>query len=287
MFNFDPSKIIHSEHLGTGGFGVVHPYRDKDNPKDDRWVVKCIVQKSIQVSKAIQEVVLGFSCIHPHVLAVKGYHMSYDDETDNWTINMKLPRMKKSLQDLLTQNNKKSISFSQEEIVKFFYGIASGLEYLHDRKIIHRDIILDNILLDRNGEAVIADIGIGLCAENETNITVSDWAGSSNFKAPEVANKNPIKKGDIYKTDLWSLGIVMAKLCLGKDQKQIDTVNPENGVEKETLIKKKLRELKDKYDVELLGLIGALVCSNPDDRKVTAADIVKVLKIRYPHILVN
>jgi serine/threonine protein kinase len=102
---------------------------------------------------------------------------------------------------------------------KLFHNLLSGLEHLRERRILHRDIKPDNLLLDASGELKIADfgvaemIGLGVASKLNQNAGI----GSPAFQAPELiaspnsTPKKPKKSATdvIFKSDIWSAGIVL------------------------------------------------------------------------------
>ena len=95
-----------------------------------------------------------------------------------------------------------------------FYGaeIISALEYLHTNAIIHRDIKLENILLDREGHIKIVDFG--LCKENiRWDSSTSTLCGTPEYRAPEIINNMKYGKD----VDWWAFGIVMSEMIIGKN----------------------------------------------------------------------
>ena len=119
-----------------------------------------------------------------------------------------------SLEDY-NKKNKKPIS--QDFIIKIFKQILNALKYLHGKKIMHRDIKLDNILLDENNNAKISDFGISAVYDDGNNQNqgpkselISNYtaAGRIDFISPEI------ERGEKYdfRTDIYSLGLTM--LCL-------------------------------------------------------------------------
>ncbi|KAM7257073.1 hypothetical protein ACFE04_012814 [Oxalis oulophora] len=86
------------------------------------------------------------------------------------------------------------------EVVQFALDIARGLTYLHSKKIVHRDIKPDNILLDNNGRIKIADFGVA-CIESE----IHDIHGTEGYMAPEVIQEKLCDR----KSDVYSFGICL------------------------------------------------------------------------------
>lgn len=98
----------------------------------------------------------------------------------------------------------------EETAYKIFKQILTGVEYLHNRGIVHRDIKLDNILLTDSMTVKIADFG--LCHEVKGNQRLRTPCGSPLYTAPEILNE---QEYDGKKSDIWSLGIVLFALATG------------------------------------------------------------------------
>lgn len=94
-----------------------------------------------------------------------------------------------------------------------FKQIAKGVRHLHRCGFVHRDIKLENILLDGPTEkprALLADLGYGTIWR--TNEVTNTPCGSLYFAAPEIVSAEPYIGPEI---DIWSLGIVLYAICSG------------------------------------------------------------------------
>jgi len=88
--------------------------------------------------------------------------------------------------------------------------IAQGLEAAHDNNIIHRDIKPQNIIISRDGKVKVADFGIAKAASSNT--LTSSAMGSVHYISPEQARGGYSDE----KSDIYSLGITMYEMILGK-----------------------------------------------------------------------
>lgn len=88
------------------------------------------------------------------------------------------------------------------------HTIALGLNHLHEKKILHRDLKPANVLLTRDGNLKIADLGLGRVF-GTTTFEVFSKVGTPLYMSPELV------KGSGYntKTDIWSLGCILYELC--------------------------------------------------------------------------
>lgn len=87
-----------------------------------------------------------------------------------------------------------------------------GLNYLHARGIVHRDIKSDNILINSEGDVKLADFGYATQLTKQKRGTVSQ-VGTICWMAPELIN---LKKNYDHKVDIWSFGIFAMEIADGE-----------------------------------------------------------------------
>ena len=88
-------------------------------------------------------------------------------------------------------------------------GIAQGLQYLHDNRIIHRDLKSANVLLTKSFKAKLSDCGLAPIKQDSTTGSVQSAAqavGTLPWMAPELFTEHPVYT---VKVDVYSLGIVL------------------------------------------------------------------------------
>ena len=82
------------------------------------------------------------------------------------------------------------------------------LEYIHGRKVLHRDIKVSNIFLSKNNTVKLGDFGISKVLESTQEIA-NTVVGTPYYMSPEVCENKPFS----FKSDVWALGCVLYELC--------------------------------------------------------------------------
>ena len=146
--------------------------------------------------------------LHPNVISFKDVFK--DTKLDYFYIVMEYANDGDLSKKIKTQKNKiiGDKYFSEEKIMQYFYQICRGLQYIHSKNIIHRDIKSQNIFLMKNGKIKIGDFGIAKALTNTKN-NATTIIGTPYYFSPEIINGEPYN----YKTDIWSLGVVLYEMC--------------------------------------------------------------------------
>ncbi|KAI4108982.1 MAG: hypothetical protein L6R37_000700 [Teloschistes peruensis] len=105
--------------------------------------------------------------------------------------------------------------FEQSLVSSLTRQVLSGLAYLHQEGVLHRDLKADNILLDVDGTCKISDFGISKKSDNiYGNDITNNMQGSVFWMAPEVIRSQGT--GYSAKVDIWSLGCVVLEMFAGR-----------------------------------------------------------------------
>jgi polo-like kinase 1 len=98
------------------------------------------------------------------------------------------------------------------EVQSYLAQMVSALKYLHSHRVIHRDIKLGNLFLNSKMEIKLGDFGLAtkLEFEGERKRTI---CGTPNYIAPEILDG---KEGHSYEVDLWSLGVLLYTVSIGR-----------------------------------------------------------------------
>ena len=159
-----------------------------------------------------------------------------------------------TLKDYLIQNE-----LSYNEIKKIIYNIAIGIQYLHSKNIIHKDLSLKNILVDFNGSIKISDFGMAAkinFIDDNVSQKSSNEHGTLIYMAPET------KKDNIYskQSDIYSFGIIYFEL-LSRFNTEMERIESIENIKKN----KVNNDIKFRYEDEI-NFILKIINENPNDR---------------------
>ncbi|KAI9101318.1 kinase-like domain-containing protein [Phlyctochytrium arcticum] len=100
---------------------------------------------------------------------------------------------------------------TEDRVRPLFRDLCIAVKYLHDNHIAHRDLKVENVLLDSSNSVKLTDFG--LAQKFDPNIPLTARCGSEEYAAPELIQALPY---DGRKTDLWALGIILFALLTGE-----------------------------------------------------------------------
>jgi serine/threonine protein kinase len=196
-FNFTKKN-----RLGSGAYGTVYEIEFEN---------KIFALKRIRTNRkypwneqnAIRELVTAFSLpYHPNILQ---FHASFVENSNVFFIFPKL-----------TCNVYQKIKHTRPSIdliLKWSYQLLSGIGHMHEHGFFHRDIKMENLLLNEDDNLVIGDFGMSKCFSSLTS-KMSGRVCSSWTRPPEIKNNQNNYYDDRF--DSWSVGCVMIAIAAGK-----------------------------------------------------------------------
>jgi len=162
----------------------------------------------------------------------------------------------------------------EDQARKWFGQLASALLYLHKRGVAHRDIKLENILINSKGNIKLCDFGFSKLIESDEGnkpANSTTFCGSLGYCAPEILHRTPYNP---WKTDVWSLGVVLYRMVVGA--MPFGEGNDLGSVRRITRAQAKVVEFPPfpKTSVACKELIKSLLTVETD-RRITLLDIFR------------
>jgi polo-like kinase 1 len=198
-------KYTKGRLLGKGGFARCFEFVSLDSKKiyAAKVVAKSSLVKSRAKQKLISEIKIHKALHHTNIVGFEHYF----EDTENVYILLEMCH-NQSLNELL----KRRKTLTELEVQCFVVQLIKALKYLHSHRIIHRDLKLGNLFLTDKMELKVGDFGLAtkLEFEGEKKRTV---CGTPNYIAPEILDG---KCGHSYEVDIWSLGVIIYTLIIGK-----------------------------------------------------------------------
>jgi serine/threonine-protein kinase len=153
-----------------------------------------------------------------------------------------------------------------EAVFRLVHRLASALQAVHDREVIHRDLSPDNIILQNDdvGQAKIIDFGISRANAAGPTIIGDGFAGKVNYVSPEQVG---IFDGKVTaRSDIYSLGLVIAEALLGK---HVDM----GGTQVQMVDKRRQLPSLEGIDNRFRPLLEAMLQPDPANRPQSMAEI--------------
>jgi serine/threonine-protein kinase len=152
--------------------------------------------------------------------------------------------------------------------------LCEGLEFIHTRGLIHRDIKLGNVMLGPSGKVTILDFGILKQTDGSVLTTTGLIMGTLNYISPEQIRGG--EKID-HRSDLYALGLLLYQLCTGK--------NPFRGDSEPTILNKHLHVPPEEFlpgtptvNPHILDVVHRAVSKEPRERFDSANELFQALE---------
>ena len=210
--------------LGSGGFGETYLAEDTQMPSQRRCVIKQLkpIQHNTQIYQLVQERFQREAAILEELGSISDQIPSlyaYFQFNDQFYLVQELIEG-----DTVTEKIQQHGILTENAVRKILLSLLLVLEYVHSKRIIHRDIKPDNIILrHHDGKPVLIDFGavresMGTVVNSQGNPTSSIVIGTPGFMPSEQASGRPV-----YSSDLYSLGLTAIYLLTGKIPQELLT----------------------------------------------------------------
>lgn len=242
------------ETLGRGTYGKVRKAIERHSGREV--AIKSIRKEKIKDEQDMvhirREIEIMSSLRHPHIISI--YEVF--ENKDKIVIVMEYAS-KGELYDYISERRR----LTERETRHFFRQIVSAVHYCHKNGVVHRDLKLENVLLDENCNIKIADFGLSNLYHKDK--LLQTFCGSPLYASPEIVNGRPYRGPEV---DSWALGVLLYTLVYGS--------MPFDGGDHKNLIRQisngEYREPSQSSDAR--GLIRWMLMVNPE-RRATVEDI--------------
>lgn len=188
--------------------------------------------------------------------------MTYCDGSDLSAIYKRAKKLNKTIKESV--------------ILNYFVQMLLGIEYLHEHKILHRDIKSQNMFLLGNGRLVVGDLGISKSLDG-TYAMAQTALGTPYYMAPEVFENKPYD----FKVDVWGCGCILYELIALHHPFEANSLAALSRI----VTVGKFQPISSKYSKELSVLIGQLLSVDPTKRptlsEVLKSDFIKTRVLDY------
>ena len=266
------------EIIGQGMYGKVYKALNKFENKF--YAIKTMNFKNITPKERLNidtEINLLQELKHPNIVL---YKESFIDENQNLNIVTTFCEGGDLYQKIFKSQK---TYFQEKEIINALIQLLLGLSYIHDKKIVHRDIKTKNIFIQNEHTLRIGDFGIAKIFnsnKNSKNTNLNKMVGTPLYMAPECFKQN---KKYSYKSDIWSLGCCIYEMCNLKHAFE-GQFFPAVSIK---ISEGKRLPLNKIYSKELRNVIDNMLNLNPRNRPTIASLIEKTFLKKYVGEYIN
>jgi serine/threonine protein kinase len=249
--------------LGSGGMSTVYLAQDEvlDRPVAVKLLHREISEEADQLERFRREARAAARLSHPNLVGVID---AGEDEGRPYIV----------FEYVEGQTLKQRIQASEgglevDEAVAYAIEIGRGLSAAHSRKLIHRDVKPQNVLIDPDGRAKVTDFGIARSLESEGLTATGRVLGTTDYVSPEQAMGEDVDE----RSDVYSLGVVLYEMLSGEVPFSAET---QVGVAMKHVNNPMpdIRTKRPEVPIEVAGVINRSTAKDSRDRYSSVSEMV-------------
>ncbi len=253
--------------IAQGGMAEVFEVRDP--PTGEHHAVKLLVALDTAIKRFNREFEAMTRLNHPNIVRV--YRYGHADGKP-W-MSMEMLRGE-PLQVHVKDFGPPGTARRTDEVIRVAFHVASALQYVHDRGLVHRDLKSANVQVLRDGRVKLLDFGTAHLVDPLERITQEgDFVGTFSYAAPEQIVGGVID----HRTDLYALGILLYRLLTGRRPFHASDPHKVAHMHLHTVAQAP-RKLVPEIPVALEKLVMRLLEKKPADRPAQAEQVAAELE---------
>ncbi|CAG9334258.1 unnamed protein product [Blepharisma stoltei] len=208
------SRYTKGRFLGKGGFARVYEFINLDTKRifAAKIVKKATLIKARARQKLMSEIKIHSSLKHQNIV---GFDHFFEDVNNVYLLLELCPNQ--TMSELLRRRKR----ITELEAQCYLLQIIAAMKYIHSKKVIHRDLKIGNLFINEKMEIKLGDFGLA-CKLEYDGQKKKTICGTPNYIAPEVLEG---KSGHSFEVDIWSLGVILYTLLIGKPPFETDDVH--------------------------------------------------------------
>ena len=242
--------------LGKGSYGNVYLCRDEIS-KNHVTLKKIQVKDDPKAKESVQsEASLLRELRHPSIIS---YIDSFFADDGDYCIILEFANFN-DLQNYIKKNK----NIPEKKVLQIFTQIIMGLQYIHEKGVLHRDIKAANVFMFKNGLVKLGDFGISRKMDKENLATTI--IGTPYYMCPELIKGEPYS----FPADIWAAGCVLFEMLThehafkGRSRDELFT----------NITRYNIGEFPKEYSQELIDLMKWMLSMEPSQRP-TCDEILK------------
>ncbi len=257
------------DELGSGGMGKVYRVRNviSDRTEAMKIVLPDLAGRRELADRFLREIKVLASLEHPNIATLR----------TALTANNQLVMIMEYVEGQSLGGRLKHGPLALADAVNYIDQALGALSYAHQKRVIHRDIKPDNMMVTPQGALKVMDFGIARTGEDRTLTVVGMTPGSVSYMSPEQVKGETLDA----RSDLYSIGISLYEMVTGQRPFQADSDFAVMVAHVETLPKPPI-ELQPDLSAELNQTILKALAKDPADRFQTADAFREALNKAQP-----
>ncbi len=260
-----PYRVL--RELGVGGAARVFEVEAEDTHK--RYALKLLSRQGVAITRFHREYRALARLDHPNIVRVYRY-----DESDKGPYLLMELLDGVLLQERARDFGEPGTTRRTAEVARLVAGVADALDYLHQRRIIHRDLKSSNVIVLKDGSVKLLDFGTARVLDSGSQITrMGEFVGTFAYASPEQIDGDSIDE----RSDIYSLGALLYRLLCGRPPFEADTAF---GLARKHLMEMPPapHELVPGLPVAVSDLVMRMMAKAPGDRVQSAGEVAELLR---------
>ncbi|KAK7099445.1 uncharacterized protein [Littorina saxatilis] len=195
------------ERIGIGACGAVYLVRHVQSKR--RFAMKKIEIDERRKTRTQQAVLKEASILsglkHPNIVA---FHDSFRHSDEQHVCIIQDYCDGGSLSDRIQEALSKNTTLPEKQIMQWFIQIVMAVQFIHSKRVLHRDLKSENVFLTKNNVVKVGDFGISKMLDSTID-HAKTVVGTPSYLSPELCQDIPYNS----KSDIWALGCLLYEMC--------------------------------------------------------------------------